>query len=599
MVWVCLLACSQVTGSDKPSLGESFSQSSPVFTTTTTGGTSSTTESDTGTQASTVDPTTSETGDTGSVTPPDTGDSGLAGTTTGPTWTPPNFEVSVEPGARVDCADPSRRESVEYDRLELSPPSPLDEALPGSGVLVANLTGDATPEILFAGVGWIAAYGWDGEEWVDIVSTLMPEVEVGRASTFSAADYDGDGDLDVFVGSGGPNQLLRNDEGVLVDVSAESGLAGPEWFTVSGSWADFDRDGDLDLMVGNYGTGPEAGSVLLRPAHPSELYRNQGDGTFVDISDQLPLEVQAGFVFMTGWVDLDRDGWPDLLSLHDFGWVRQQSHVVHNDRGRLSVDWATAFHPNYAGMGLAIGDLDQDGGVEIAQTSASDLSLRFAQPEPVAKVGWAWPIESASAYRLYVDVMDRGQRFGWGLDLADIDNDGDEDLPVVFGWWSEYPDMWVDQHDGLYLYDAAERSFEDRGAYWGVNDTAAGRGLAVADINGDGWPDLVKRQLGLAPNVVYTSRCGEAHWLRVQLRDDATANRFGIGARLELTAGDRRWTRWIHAGSRSMFAGTPPEAHIGLAESEAAELTVVWPDGQVSVLGEVTADQVLTVRRMP
>ncbi|MFT4627773.1 MAG: hypothetical protein ACI8PZ_006460 [Myxococcota bacterium] len=593
MWWWFVLACtvSSTGPSDRPATTP-VPTTPPSTPTQPTGTTSDPHTADTAPSGDTSDTgATPHTGHTG-----DTGDSGGPPTTPTTPWIPPDHPVALEPGPTVICADPAAREVLRFDRTELVPVAPMDPALPGSGVLVADLTGDATPELLFAGEGWLSAHGWDGAAWQEIGATLLPGVEIGKAWTLSAADVDGDLDLDLFIGTGGVNQLLRNDGGVLVDATDESGLGDTAWSTVSASWADFDRDGDLDLVVGNYGAGPDEGSVLLRPTHPSELYRNDG-GTFVDISDQLPEEVQTGFVFMTAWLDVDADGWPELLTLHDFGWVRAPSRMLHNDRGRLQLDLATAFHPNFAGMGLAVADIDQDGGVDLAQSSASDISLLFAEPEPVAHVGWSWAIESAPAYRLFVDLVTQGQRFGWGMEFTDLDHDGDEDLPMLFGWWSEYPDPYEEQRDAMFEYDASERRFTDRAREWGVDDGGAGRGLAVADLNGDGWPDLVKRQLGLASNLVYTSRCGDAHWLRVVLQDDTSANRHGIGARLEVSADHQRWTRWIHAGSRSMFASMPAEAHVGLGDITSVDLTVVWPDGQESHHPGVDVDQVLTVRR--
>ncbi len=505
--------------------------------------------------------------------------------------------VSIDMASRVVCEDPAARE-VDGPYVATVLPGPAaGELLEGSGLIVADLRGEPMPEIIAVGEGSLVVFEHDGTMWVDVTAAAAPGLVLGELIGGSAADYDGDGDLDVFLAADGANLLLRNDLGVLADATADSGLGEARYRSVSGSWADIDQDGDLDLFVGNYAAFDHA-SAFDRVVDPSELYLGHGDGTFEDVSDRLPFQVQDGFVFASGFYDLDDDRYPELVTPHDFGQARTQSTISRNEEAAaFEPDNETGFHPHFFGMGIAVADLNADGKPDWVQTGASTISLLLSSPWPDAATGWGWHIEYGPAWGLEAVAGDRHHHFGWGVEVVDLDNDADLDVHAIWGHWEYSPDVGPVQHDGLWINE--DDHFTEQGAAWGIDDSGPGRGLIAADLDGDGWLDLVKREIGVDGVVrVYMSRCGTASWSRIRLADPDAANPDGIGAVVTVVADGRSHTRWIDAGSHSMFSGGPPEAHVGVGTADVLDsVEIAWSDGRHDRLEDLPVDRVLTLRR--
>ena len=530
---------------------------------------------------------------TTSTSAPSTGEPG--GNLTPPT--PLQVEVFVRRSAAPGCEDPAQREDAKLERMTLHT-EVLDEArLKGSAVVVADLFGDHRPAILFGGINGVSLYRAATRGREEVSTTALEGAPLNNVVTGSAADYDGDGDLDLFLGAEGPNYLLRNDEGVFTDVTAAMGLNIYGWNAASSSWADIDGDRDLDLIVGNYSNGDPPNVMIEQFVDPSELYLNQGDH-FEDVSHWLPEHVHEGYVFMTGFFDINGDTLPELFTIHDYGWNQPSSMLLLNMGGTgLLMDHESKFHPDFAGMGLAIGDLNGDGIPDVAQSSYRTLSFLLSEPSDVALTGWEWPFEMALSYGLEIDPSDEiNQMFGWGIEFADVDNDRDLDLPVVFGFWEDFPDRFIDQHDGLWIQDE-KGFFTDQAPLWGFNDVGWGRGMIVADIDRDGWLDMAKRELN-GPGILYRSHCGEHHWSGLRLEHQSSPNRFGIGATVDLWSDGERQRRWIHSGSTSMFSGGPAEAHFGLGDVDQIDrVEITWPDGATSIIEDLEPDAWVKVIR--
>ena len=474
-------------------------------------------------------------------------------------------------------------------------PTDMNETyrLTGSAVVVADFFDDKRASLLFAGWERVQVFRPVGSRWVEVSDEVFAGLDTSDTITGSAADYDGDGDLDLVLVGDHRHKLLRNEGDHFVDVSAEMGLDQTDWVSTSASWADLDLDGDLDLMIGNYANyGLDSGTAEERTIHPSELYLQGPDG-FTEVSHWLPDEVHEGFVFMSAFLDLNDDAYPELFTIHDYGTVASGSRLLLNEAGEgFTIDEPSGFHPRFNGMGFAIGDLNDDGAPELAQSSLNAISLRYAAPLETTLTGWSWPYEYATAKGLEPnldDTLGPTQVFGWGTDLVDVDNDGDLDLPMLFGPYFDNVEA-TEQPDGLWLQDMDR--FTDVAAEWGVADPGPGRGLVVADINGDGWLDLVKRQLGLYPSLVHLARCGSEHWIGVRLAQPETQNRFAIGAVVDVWVGEKRHRRWITSGSTSQFSSGPPEAHFGLGdEARVDRVEIRWPDGTLSAVEDLETNR--------
>ena len=571
-----MVLCAQVgCGEDEPEVLTGNTNSStwttPQTPTSGTTTTTSTTTSTTTTTTTTSTPTTS------------------TSTTATPTTTSPPVEVISAP--EQICDDPTLREEAWFDPVVLDTiPVPF-VSLVGSALVVSDLFDEGTPLIVSAGEEFVTVHRKSpmSDTWERILKPIFVPSPPSQVITATVADYDGDGDPDVFFGSSGRNSLYRNDGDVLVDVTDEVGLGEHEWITVSGSWADIDLDGDLDLMVGNYGElHTRIAPSFLNP-DPSELYRND-DGVFTDISDWLSEDHQGGYVFMTSFLDLNGDSYPEMISVHDFGDIMPESRILFNDMGaRFIHDVETGFHPDYSGMGITYADINGDGLPDMSQSSLGNISLRTSRPNPLSLTGTDWAFEYGNAYGFDLEMAPLDTRFGWGIEFGDIDNDMDSDLAVLFGWYDDDDSgIWVDVDFNDHLWLNEGDAFIEQGVELGFADVGHGRGMVIADLNGDGWLDAVKRQLMMGRSMVRVARCGEASWVGFSLEQPDSMNQDGVGAVIDVWVDGISQRRWVTAGSTSMFVGQDPQAHFGLGMGGTLErVDIRWPDGREDTIEDL------------
>ncbi|HHO51624.1 MAG TPA: CRTAC1 family protein, partial [Deltaproteobacteria bacterium] len=423
------------------------------------------------------------------------------------------------------------------------------------------------------------------------ISDELPSGLAG-GSGGAAADYDGDGDLDVFITRYTvPDLLLRNDAGTFVDVSAAAGLSQRPARSMASSWGDLDGDGDLDLFVGVYGLVDESGAdpthTSFSSAEPSFLYLNDGDGTLTERSDLLPQQVHDGYTFSGGWFDLDHDGWLDLYVVNDFG-AAFPNVLLWNRGGELRLDQhAHGLDVAVTGMGLGVGDIDGDG-IEDLVLSAWDGNVGL-----VSGSGGAW-FDRTAELGIQNDLA-RGQKIAWGVDLVDMDNDGDLDAPMAYGDLDTLYSAPDRQPDALYL-QSSDGSFVDVAPQWGIHHPTTGRGFVAYDLNDDGFLDLVRRDLD-GPAYVSLSRCGAGAWLRVRLHDVAP-NTAAVGARIIARDDGQVWTSSIRAGGTNHASAGPPEVHLGLGDRDTIDLLeIYWPQGGTSRLTDVATRRILDITR--
>lgn len=517
--------------------------------------------------------------------------------------------ITLTASGPIVCADPSQRAEAPMEPLEAGADWALQERggdndPTGGGVVVADLNDDGVLDIFLPQWGVSELYFGEPSGGYRRAVSEIPVLD-GEAESASVADVDGDGDLDLFVGCRGPNWLLRNDGGVFTDMTAEAGVGGDgSTYTFMASWGDIDGDEDLDLFLANHYYDPiDNTQVVARnmpPGGPSRLYLNRGDGTFEEVSERLPDGARYGYNNASAFTDKDADGDLDLYVIEDFGPYYHPNVMLENDGTGHFTDSSAAdlLDIEVFGMGVGINDLNGDGIPDYLVSTWDAVVL-------LESAAGAW-YDSALA-RGIVLPGEEDRHTAWGVDLADMDNDADLDAMVVFGklfmpddvreQWEELlgllnPDA---QPDALYLQDPSGALVESSAA-WGLDDPGAGRGFVLADLNDDGWLDIVKRDIfGAASGMV--SRCGEEAWLRVDLRDPGSANTRGVGAVVEVIADGQTSRRYVDAGSHNLSSGAPPEVHFGLGAIGAVNLRITWPDGAVSEASAVETRQKLTVTR--
>jgi hypothetical protein len=462
----------------------------------------------------------------------------------------------------------------------------------------------------------IRVYRNERGRFVD-VSAASGLDRVGWASSVCAGDADGDGRVDLFITYFGRNVLYRNlGRGRFEDVTATAGLdAGRDRWGSGCSLLDMDRDGDLDLFVANYlsldlATAPEPGQgpncswkglpVNCGPkglaTDTNLLYRNNGDGTFTDVSAASGIARVTGRYSMTAAAaDLDGDGWIDLYVATD----STAAILYRNNRDGTFTDVALPSGVAYnemgspqAGMGLALGDVDADGALDILKT-------HFADDIPA--------LYRHRGRGLFEDVATQAglgaqNRFvQWGAGLPDLDNDGWMDVFYVTG--NVYPEIeaalpqYPHRSPRIVFRNLGGGRFVDVSASSGPGATTpqSSRGAAFGDIDQDGDVDALVMNMNAPPSLLRNDSTSRHHWLTVRL-EGTRSNRQGIGATVLVTSGGRTQARAV-LSQTSYYSVDDLRPSFGLGDASVADrIEVRWPAGGVDVMNGVAADRVITIR---
>jgi enediyne biosynthesis protein E4 len=426
-----------------------------------------------------------------------------------------------------------------------------------------------------------------------------------------AADYDNDGWTDLYVTAVGPNRLYHNDGGKrFSDVTAKAGVAGSPVFSTSCAFMDVDRDNDVDLFVVNYvdaridnnafcGDTTKKIRIYCHPLNfaplQNVLYRNNGNGTFTDVSREAGIAGHKGNGLGIVSGDYDDDGLPDIFVAND----TTPNFLFHNE-GRgvfkevalLSGVAVAADGRARAGMGTDFGDYDGDG----------DLDLFVTNHE----------MEAHTLFRnlgkgLFEDVTFPSgvgpptlPFVGFGAGFLDIDNDSDLDLAIVNGHVmnsaSHFRPGAKEAQRNLLLRNEGNGRFRDatRQAGPGFEIENVSRTLAAADIDNDGDLDLLVTNNAGVADLLRNGGVAGSNSLSVKLVG-TQSNRNAIGARVRATAGGKTQVREVRAGS-SYLGQHDLRVHFGLGRTTAIErLEIRWPNGQTETVPGVTANQIVTI----
>ena len=434
----------------------------------------------------------------------------------------------------------------------------------------------------------------------------------------AVGDYDNDSDPDLYVTNQGGNVLYRNDgDGRFTDVTARAGVGASPWST-SAAFADVDSDGDLDLYVANYmesdvteiprrgdknatqgSCGYHGIQVFCGPRgrrpEQDQLYRNNGDGTFTDVT-QLSGIALATPRFALGVVsgDYDNDGDTDFYVANDSvtnSLWRNDGDGTFTDVGVASLTGLNADGRAQAGMGTDFGDYNGDGWLDIVVTNfAHDLNTVYRN------LSGRFFVDESSLVGMGVTNL----ALSWGAGFYDFDQDGDLDLLIANG--HVYPQ--VDDYALGTGYRQTNHLFEnDAGRFKDVSGSSGPglriarsyRAAAFADYDNDGDIDVLLTTLDQPPILLRNDSPNLGNRLQLAL-SGTRSNRDGVGARVTVTTGTSTSIR-ERKGGGSYLSASDPRIHVGLgAASHAGRVEVRWPSGTVDVLEDVPANRVIALR---
>jgi hypothetical protein len=488
----------------------------------------------------------------------------------------------------------------------------------GTGVGLSDYDGDGDLDVYFVNGSLLdlppgqpppsdRLYRNDGSaRFTDVtLEAGLREAEWGAGCLF--ADFDNDGDLDLFVSNFGPDVLYRNNgDGTFTDVSSAAGVADPRWGSGAAA-GDLDSDGFLDLVVANHAvfdrnSPPEQNcywkgvKVSCGPlSHPPEtdlLYRNRGDFAFEDVSLSSGVALKRGYGFGVVLDYFDDDDLLDIYVANDL-----TENFLFLNRGRFEFeDFGALSGAAYveggrpqAGMGVDSGDFDADGKLDIYVTNFSDDYNTLYRNDGSG-------LFSDVTYRVRLGEP-AFPYLGWATRFLDVENDTDLDLFVVNGHiWPEVDQVasgtWYAQSNQLFL-NTGEGAFVEASKEAGLVDKRLGRGAAFGDVDDDGDLDVVIANMHATPTFLVNETAGKGRFLQLLLvgRD---SNRDGVGARVSVTASGKRQVQTSKSGG-GYLSSHDPRLHFGLATSSSAEVTVRWPSGRAEALGVLQVDRVYLV----
>ncbi len=538
---------------------------------------------------------------------------------------PPALPAAPDQGGKAIFTDVTKTAGIRFRHdAGQTPVKNMIEDM-GSGLCFFDYDGDGDPDLYFVQSGPVpgkprpgtrsALYRNDGKgRFTDVTKAAGVGNEQGYGMGCTAGDIDNDGDLDLYVTNFGPNVLYRNNgNGTFTEIGKKAGVAYHLW-GASAAFADYDSDGFLDLYLTNYNdftmeTPKWCGDPIRKiraychpdayEGVPDVLYHNNGNGTFTDVTKKAGITERWGRGLGVVWSDLDGDGDLDIYAAKDAvpnALYRNNGDGTFTD---VTLESGTGYSEDgrpESGMGTDAGDYDGDGLFDLLSCHLSG--------------------EINELYRnlgdLRFEVASYTSGFGeislpfvcFGTQFFDYDNDTDQDIYCANGHIVDNIKLFNDnlqwaQRDFLFENVGGGKVREvgrDHGAYFSQENV--GRGMAVADIDGDGDLDVAVNN-NHHPAILLRNDGGNSrHYLRLKLTG-TRSNRDAIGARVKVTAGGKTQVDEVRSGS-SYCSQSEMVLHFGLGgATKADKVEIRWPRGGTQVLTGVKADQVLTVKEPP
>jgi hypothetical protein len=494
----------------------------------------------------------------------------------------------------------------------------------GSGIAVGDVNGDGYPDLFLGGESLGRLYLNRGKEapgkFTDVSDAwgIPPGLDDSKHVLFF--DMEGDGDLDLLVvRSDHTSILLKQEGGKMVDVTEALGFKTLKYGAHCATVFDYDGDGDLDIYLGYYGSdgsnrkgseAPNLPSMDGKNGTPHQLWKRGPDGKYTEVGVQAGV-ADTGWTLAVGAVDYDNDGRLDMFLANDFG-----PDVLYRNRGDGTfedVSKITRTDDNGSGMNASFGDVNGDGWLDIYVSNIDMFSKNIKVVYPTEKSTLtsldeqlATTFQYMSGNKMYVNPADpKGKKpfraeeaklfepgdrgWGWAALFYDYENDGDDDMYLSNGWIdgstaaNQKNQMFV--NDGGFFYLAPPASAE---AFAGNS-----RSVILFDMDRDGDLDIVVNNFRQPPVLLENTQAMGNHWVQLRLRA-AAPNPFAIGARVTVKVGDRKVLREVTCGNGYLGQDEDVVA-AGIGAAKEAEVTIRWPGGKSQTL-TVPADRVTEVK---
>ena len=454
-----------------------------------------------------------------------------------------------------------------------------------------------------------ALYRNDGNFKFTDVTDKAGVGDTGFGLGVAVGDYDKDGDLDLYVNNYGPNVLYRNNgDGTFTDVTAKAGVANGHKVGASVHFLDMDKDGDLDLFVANYlnftyenhlmrtskGIGKYAGPMDFPPMS-NDLFRNNGDGTFQDVS------VESGIARHKGWgmggvcADYDNDGDTDVYIVNDVyaNFLFQNDGTGRFEEVGLITGLAYDLHGDDQGsMGVACADYDNDGWFDFYQTCyAKELATLYRNLDGKMFEDVTMVTGAGKGTFAYVT---------WGTEFVDFDNDGDRDIFVSCGHLEDNVELYdttaTSNSPNILLMNTGNGKFVDVSDKCGdgMKVKLRSRAAGFDDLDNDGDVDVVILNSRSAPTILRNDSKNQNHWIQISLQGVKT-NRDGVGARVKVTAGDLVQVAEVHSGCgyQSHYG---MRLQFGLGTKKIVDsIEVSWIGGGIDVVENIAVDRPIII----
>jgi hypothetical protein len=476
------------------------------------------------------------------------------------------------------------------------------------------VNGSTREHIPSGGDAMVALYRNDGSGHFADVTPASGFNRRGWGSGVCVGDYDNDGAQDVYITAFGQDALWHNTgTSSFTDVTRRAGIEETRWGT-SCAFADYDRDGDLDLYVTNYvkfddSTIPARGTtancrfmstdVFCGPKRltgdADVLYRNNGDGTFTDVTMAAGVTDPGYYGFGVVFADLNDDGWPDIFVANDSVpnlLFRNRKDGTFVEEGLVSGAALSGDGRPQAGMGADAGDFNGDGLPDLIVTNFSHDYNTLYENGPAG-------VFSDRSYATGIAAT-AGPYLGWGVKFIDVDNDSRLDVLIANG--HVYPE--VDRHGLGTRYQQRKLLFLNEGRRFrhatsevggGLLLEKSSRGAAFGDYDNDGDIDALVINMNDRPTLLRNDTVRGGHWITLRLVG-TTSNRDGIGAKVTVEAGGRRQTTAVR-GDGSYLSHSDLRAHFGLGEAtKVTGVEVRWPSGLTQKVADLAVDQFYVLR---